>query len=1105
MCHSRSRCFMQTCFSICILLVAVSTGWAQHDHGNEKSEKAPDSNRSSRQQDGLHLNPPATFAIVGATVHRTPTSKPKVETILVRGSRIVDVGEDLKLPAGTQTVDADGQHVYAGLIDAYVSHDFNTHRHGGNPYWNENVTPELHVVERFETAKLKFEEARKAGFTAGLVAPGKGVVQGQSGLLMFGKPDHEHAILASDVAQHLKLTVSRGQGSGYPNSPMGAVALARQTMYDTQWYDEAWRVVDADPSIERPEENEALAALRPVIKGQQMVMVDTSNELFALRADRFAKEFGLRLTILGSGNEYRRIKEIAELNRPVVLPVNFTKAPDVSSAEKASDVSLETLMHWDHAPENPARLAKNNITFVFTSKGLKDKSDFLKNVRKAVKRGLTKEVALAAMTMETAKLYGVDSIVGSIEKSKIASFTVTDGELFEDKTKVVETWVGGQRFQVEHEHLREVEGNWKLKGKGLTGKFLVLKGGKNLSGKIVSELDKDAAEEKTDKASRSKSKSKTKKKPVKSGKKSKGDDEKDDDEKDEVKVKPISLSGTRLTGAFRSDNFGHKGISLFSMVVGTDDTATGQLTLPDGKSIPLSAKLIKNDEERDGKKEGDEDEADEESDDKEKDDNDKEEAKENEKKNLPASYPVNFPLGAFGRTELPEQPSTVLIKNATVWTLEDDETFEGSVLFGDGVIKAVLRSEDELPESDLVIDGEGMHLTPGIIDCHSHMATDSGVNESGQAITAEVRIGDMVDCDDITIYWQLAGGVTTANVLHGSANPIGGQNQVIKLRWGAGEQEVKFPEAPQGVKFALGENVKQSNWDNPTDRYPKTRMGVEQIMDDALRAAADYKKSREAWKVNRSGLPPRRNLELDAISEILEGSRWIHCHSYRQDEILALIQTLDEHNVTIGSFQHILEGYKVATEMAEHGATASAFADWWAYKYEVKDAIPYAGALMHDAGIVVSFNSDDRELGRHLNQEAVKAVRFGGVSEIEALKFVTLNAAIQLRIEDYVGSLKAGKHADLVLWNGHPLSNLSVVKQTWIDGRKYFDRKDDLESRKEVKSMRLALIQKVLESGEEMESPTADSIDPAKLWPRHDEFCGHSHDHDGHGHDEHDH
>ena len=1066
-----------------VLLTAASTAMAQRPDVHEEPktvEREADLSRSTAHQEGLRVNKPFRVAIVGATVHRDATSEPSVETILINRSRIEAIGADLELPAGTKVVDATGKHCYPGLIDAYVGNEFEFSGDKGTAYWNENIQSQLSVAESLKSDSIKIDSMRKAGFTAALVAPNKGVIHGQSSLVLLSNFENEHVLLAKDIAQHMRLTINRrNRLSGYPSSPMGAVALARQALYDAQWYQKAWQVAKADSSVQRPESNAALEALQPAIEGSQPVMVETSNELFVGRADRFAKEFGLNLIVLGSGNEYRRLDEVANINRPIVLPINFPKAPDVSSPEMAANVSLEDMMHWDHAPENPGRLSEKNIKFVLTSNGLKNKSEFLSNLRTAVKRGLPPKKALAAVTIDTARLYGVDELIGTLEKGKIANITVTDDDLFTDKSKVVETWVDGARYQAKKDPLRNVAGDWKLKGKGLSGKLLAIKSGKgSLSATIKSAEPKVTEDEDEEDSEKSKKK-------------------KDDG----VKVKPISLSGTRLSGVFRSDEFGNDGISLFSLIVGDDGKATGQVTLPNGKTTPLSAVLQKNEVAKSKKPEKEND--------KEWDALTSDETKstkqvahghgEKKRTTKPASYPVNYPLGAYGRTESPEQPASVLIQNVTIWTLDDRGKIEnGSVLVADGKIKGVFAGDAELPEAEMVVDGEGCHLTPGIIDCHSHMASDSGINEGGQVITAEVRIGDMIDCDDITIYRQLGGGVTTSNILHGSANPIGGQNQVIKLRWGAGEQEMKFESAPKGIKFALGENVKQSRSSTST-RYPQTRMGVEQIIDDAFRAAKDYAAEHERWNENRNGLPPRRNLELDAIAEIVDGKRWVHCHSYRQDEILALIRTLDSHKITIGSFQHILEGYKVADAMAAHGATASAFADWWAYKYEVKDAIPYAGALMHRAGVVVSFNSDDGELARHLNHEAAKAVKYGGVPEIEALKFVTLNPAKQLRIDDRVGSIEKGKDADLVLWSGHPLSNLSFAKQTWIDGRKYFDREEDMDSQKEVKSMRLALIQKILESGEEMASPNRETIDQAKLWPRYDEYCH------GHGHDDHDH
>ena len=373
-----------------------------------------------------------------------------------------------------------------------------------------------------------------------------------------------------------------------------------------------------------------------------------------------------------------------------------------------------------------------------------------------------------------------------------------------------------------------------------------------------------------------------------------------------------------------------------------------------------------------------------------------------------------------------------------------------------------------------------------MIDCHSHIASDSGINEGTQAVTAEVRLVDYIDPDDINIYRQLAGGTTMANTLHGSANPIGGQNAVVKFRWGAGPDELLMREAPQGVKFALGENVKQSNWGGDADgRYPQTRMGVPELIDDEFRAALDYERAQRDFADN-GGLPVRRDLELDAMVEMLHGTRMIHAHSYRQDEILALLRVLESYNVKIASLQHILEGYKVASEMAKHGATASTFSDWWAYKFEVYDAIPYNAAIMSRAGVVVSFNSDDAELARRLNKEAAKATKYGGIPPEEALKFVTINPAKQLHVDEFVGSLEPGKQADLVLWSGPPMSNRTRCLQTWVDGRKYFDVDDDAKLRDRVREMRAALIQRILSSGETPAKPGDTPPRESERWDRED-------------------
>jgi imidazolonepropionase-like amidohydrolase len=421
-----------------------------------------------------------------------------------------------------------------------------------------------------------------------------------------------------------------------------------------------------------------------------------------------------------------------------------------------------------------------------------------------------------------------------------------------------------------------------------------------------------------------------------------------------------------------------------------------------------------------------------------------------------------YPAGAFGRAGIPEQPRHLVVRNATIWTSGPAGIIErGDLLVESGkVVKVGLALT--APAGAVEIDGTGKHVSPGLIDCHSHAALTRGVNEGTHAVTVEVRVGDALDPTDIALYRQLAGGLTTSNILHGSANPMGGQNQVIKLRWGGMADDLKFAGAPPGVKFALGENVTRKNSTTPGTRYPISRMGVREIMLDTFTRARDYERQWQTFRSGTAPLPPRRDLRLEAALEMLRGERLIHIHSYRQDEVLAFIRLAQQLKLPVATFQHILEGYKVAKEIAALGAGSSCFSDWWAYKHEVVDAIPYAGALMREAGVIVSFNSDDKELARHLNTEAAKAVKYGGVPPEEALKFVTLNPAKQLRIENRVGSLEPGKDADFVLWSAPPLSSYARPLQTWIDGRRYFDVADDASMRVVAATQRAALIQKIL-------------------------------------------
>ncbi|MEQ1903969.1 MAG: amidohydrolase family protein [Pirellulaceae bacterium] len=1082
------------------LAIGASSLWAQVD--------------STVPTQGLHQARPEWLMIDGATVHVAADKILENAAVLIQGNRIVEVGTTIKPPAGTRIISGKGKHVYPSFIDPYVPVALEKSELASTSYWNGNIRPDRSAAVTGSLNLVKVNDWRKAGFGAAVLAPNSGIVQGKSALFLLGDGDPKQTLLRADVAMNLSLTRSvqpfgeeRGAGGG-PTSPMGAYALGRQAMHDAIWYRDAWKLAQANPKLKRPEVNASLTHLLPVIEGSMPVVIKASNEIFALRAKRFATEFGLRWILLGSGMEYRRLQEIADLSVPVILPLNFPDPPELNTPMDALVVSLEDLMHWDHAPENPARLAKSNVQLAFTANGLDNPGEFLGKVRLAVRRGLAEADALQALTINAARLMGVEDQMGTLEKGKISNFIVTDGPLFDDKSKIISSCVGGQYFEYDRLPAREFDGLWAVETEGDTKDFFLTIATKPKLAVSIFTEDPTSSDKKP------------------------------------LDVKNPKVVNTQVSGGVDAAVIGQEGKALFSISVDVPEQGMGMLFLPDGQRISLIVKRLgdapkkkeskeDNAPKEEGKSEKPPQETETDEDTSAEDDewdrvfaaaqdlsahnhthggplfaaNWQEEkdpvakggdSKEKKLPLEPSSYPVNYPFGDYGRVAIPEPVQQLLIRNVTVWTSGPQGKLEnGAVLIENGLIKQVFSAGQALPEVPS-FDGKGMHLTPGLIDCHSHMATDSGVNEVGQAITAEVRIGDFIDCDDITIHRQLSGGLTTSNILHGSANPIGGQNQVIKLRWGQNDDGMKFKEAPQGIKFALGENVKQSNRRSPepATRYPQTRMGVEQLMHDTFRAAREYEAAHKNWKANRTGLPPRVDLELEAIVEILNHSRWIHCHSYRQDEILALIRVLDQYGITIGSFQHILEGYKVADAIAKHGGTASAFSDWWAYKYEVIDGIPQAGALMHEAGIVVSFNSDDSELARHMNHEAAKAVRYGNVSEEEALKFVTLNPAKQLRIDQYVGSIEAGKHADFVLWSGHPLALSSRCEQTWIDGRKYYDRAEAEKIAQEQSQQRAVLIQKALKVDPGKKPSIAEQIDESLLWPRYDEYChGHSHDH----------
>jgi len=672
---------------------------------------------------------------------------------------------------------------------------------------------------------------------------------------------------------------------------------------------------------------------------------------------------------------------------------------DVEDPNDARFVSLADMKHWELAPGNPAAFEKAGLSFCLTTADLRDVKQFTANLRKAFEYGLTEAKALEALTKTPATLMGVYNKVGSLEAGKLANFLITTGPVFGEKTNIVENWIQGKKYEVKEDDWKNVRGQYNLTitsaAGGTTSYVLDVK-----SASSASVLAKDTLTGKFaydgHLVSLSFGAASGGRGPRAGG---------DSARRGGGGGRPAQL--THLSGAVYADGWNGNGT----------DSAGNWVTWT---AVWSKASAAENDSSR--------------------------------RRPLRVGK-VTYPFDGYGWDSLPTQRD-LLIKNATVWTNEKEGRLENTdVLVKGGKIAQI--GKNLTSGGALVIDGTGKHLTPGIIDEHSHIAAFS-INEGAQSVTSEVRIADNLNPEDINIYRQLSGGVTSSHILHGSANTIGGQTQLIKLRWGQDDEGLKFRNWDPFIKFALGENVKRTTSQN-NNRFPDTRMGVEEVLMDAFTRARDYQQARKA----APGVT-RRDLELDALVEILEHKRFITCHSYVQSEITALMRVAEKFGFRVNTFTHILEGYKVADKMKEHGASASTFSDWWAYKQEVVDAISYNAAIMVKEGLNVCINSDDAEQARRLNQEAAKSVKYGGLTEDEAFKMVTLNPAKALHVADRVGSIKTGKDADLVLWTDNPLSIYAKSDKTIVDGIIYYDIDRDVLMRKSIAAERNRLVQKML-------------------------------------------
>jgi imidazolonepropionase-like amidohydrolase len=956
---------------------------------------------STTRVEGLRENNPGWHALTGARVVLAPGKVIENGTVIVKDGVIISVAANAPVPAGAKLWKLDGRTIYPGFIDmassvgvpsslaatppAVPGRPSSPRLINGRAISADNlrVHPEQDVAKQLELKSDDVKNYRELGFATVLSSPTHGIFRGQSALLSLNSNDNpKNMVINSRVAQHMANELDAGARGAYPNSLMGVIAQVRQTFYDAQWYQ---RATDTKLKTARPQVNDSLEALKPVINGKQAVVYVADNEQAYQRIAKIRDEFGLKVILQGNGYEYRRTNHLKSGGMPVIVPLLFPNAPEVDNPDLILDTSLEGLQHWEQAPSNLSYIEKAGVEFAVTPAGLKDaKKEFWSRLRQAIRRGLSIEQALASLTTVPAKLLGEQKRLGTIAAGQMANIVVASGDLFsDDKANVEITFVEGKPYTTENYNRFELRGTWNVLTGGKTAVWNIT----GTTAKPSLSIDGVSAEITL--------------------------------KDNQVLIKYTDKSGSRSILADGREN----------SLQGTEQDAQGNSkawSAIRSKAVVADTTPVKPEK-------------------------------------MPASLTNTYPAGPFAIAS-PERPNAILIKNATIWTSAKAGKLEQSdMLVVDGKISAIGK-DLKAPANALIIDASGKHLSPGIIDAHSHTAMMQGINEATSSITAEVRVGDIIDATSINIYRQLAGGVTTANVLHGSANTVGGQNQVIKMRWGSDAEGLKFDGAFPGIKFALGENVKQANWGNEsTGRYPQTRMGVEQILRSGFLAARAYKEEREAWKKSPSNsIEPRRDLQLDTLVELLDRKRMIHIHSYRQDEILMFARIAQEFNLMVGTFQHVMEGYKVADVIAGLGAGGSTFSDWWGYKMEVADAIPFNGALMHNAGVVTSFNSDSDELARHLNTEAAKAVKYGGLSDTEAFKFVTLNPAKQLKIDHRTGSLEVGKDADFVIWNTSPLSTFSRAEQTWIEGRLYFDLASDARLRQEAQAERQRIAAKVI-------------------------------------------
>jgi imidazolonepropionase-like amidohydrolase len=1061
-----SRGVAAVCGLLCVIGLSLPAAWSTAGADDQSSLGS-----------GLY---PAAYAVTGAKIVAATGKTYDPGTIVIRRGVIERVGlaADVIVPYDAEVIDGKGLVVYPGFIDLFTSigQRAGVERSATGkgrpvdlaeaplpstpPDNRRGLTPEFEVATVLELTNALIDPRRRLGFTDLLSAPAGAIATGQSALVSLSGLPRREAIMAAPVALHVHLaapsepaagpptpaqpgpTPAPGPGPGpgqnrrrgfpgsegvenpYPRVLMGSIAHLRQAMLDADHHQKLDLFYQTHGGVRAPFDP-ALTALQSARSKRLPVWWEANSRDEIHRALDLAGEFGTTAVIVG-GREAAKVADRLKAGKvPVVLPLAFPTEPRVPTEEEyrgrpaaERDEPVRVLAHrnarWKEQVGTAAALAKAGIAFGFATEGIERIDLFPSVLRQLISAGLSPDDALAGLTRHAAGIAGVGRRLGTLEPGKLGHVIAMTAPFTEERARVRYVFIDGLKFEIKPE-------------------------------------DRARAKSKSGRPESSASSSEGADRPGPGRRTSRGEQDEIARAAERKGTGPEPDQKTKAAPGSPDDQPSRPGRPT---VVQKDEPSKRESQTADDRKVPAAsgAAETKAVAKETGKtpaesaepkvaKTGDSKAQSPKADTAKPGDSPTETAKAEPSK--PQAAPFVDVAVELDRDRTPalHTGGNVLVDGATILTVTRGTIAKGSILIEDGKVKAV-GAGVTAPPGVTVIRAAGMVAMPGIIDTHSHIAVQGGVNEGSLSIVPEVRVKDVVSGDDIAIYRALAGGTTSARLLHGSANTIGGQDAVIKLKYGQPGRDLIIKGGPQGVKFALGENVTRSR-----ARFPNTRMGVESTIERAFEEARAY---RERWNEYRAaeksargaalGPPPRTDLRLEALAAILDGSIKIHSHCYRSDEILMLLRIAARYGVRVQSLQHVLEGYKVAAEIAAHGASASTFSDWWAYKIEAYDAIPFNAALLTEAGASVCIKSDDAELMRHLNLEAAKMVKYGGVSETQALAMITINPARELGLDGRLGSIEVGKDADIVLFNGHPFDGFSRCELALIDGEVFFQR-----------------------------------------------------------------